>query len=109
VRIPGVIERRSAFHAECEDASNRSDASYELETVLAARDCPSGGHEVGELGSPVRSEKPSNQDVCLRPIELLACHVIADRRNLEAPALAVGQDRGEDAWAIETRHAEPIN
>src|SRR5262249_35363593 len=89
---------------------NRSSASpYELETVLAARDCPARGHEVGELGSPVRSEKPCNQDVGLGPIELLACHVIAARRDLEAPALPVVQDRGKDAWAVKTRDAEPID
>src|SRR5262245_27944453 len=44
-----------------------------------------------------------------RAIELLACHVIADRRDLEAPALPVVQDRGKDAWAVETWHAEPID
>ena len=109
MRIPGIVERRPAFHAEPEDASNRGDASYELETVLASRDCPARGHEVGELGSPVRSEKPCDQDVGLGPIELLACHVIADRRDLEAPSLPVVQDPGKDAWAVKTRHAEPIN
>src|SRR5262249_32870811 len=109
VRIPGVVERRLAFHAEPEDASNRGDASYELETVLAARDCPARRHEVGELGSPVRPEKPCNQDAGRGPIELLACHAIADRRELEARALPVVQDRGKDAWAVKTRHAEPID
>src|SRR5262245_28055250 len=58
---------------------------------------------------PVRSEKPCNQDVGLGPIELLACHVIADRRDLEAPALPVVQDGGKDAWAVKTWHAEPID
>src|SRR6516165_3161371 len=82
--------------------------SYELETVLAARDCPASGHEVGELGSPMRSEKPCNQDVGLGPIELLACHVIAERRDLEAPALCVIQDCGKNAWAVKVRHTEPI-
>ena len=60
-----------------------------VKTVPVARDCSASGHEVGEFGLPVRSEKPCNQHVGLGPIELLTRHVIAHGRDLEATALAV--------------------
>ena len=56
MRIPGVVESRPAFHADLQDASNRGDAPYELETVTVARDCSASGHEFGELGRAMRSE-----------------------------------------------------
>src|SRR5262249_46335829 len=109
VRISGVVERRPAFHAEPEDASNLGDATYELETVLAARDCPTSWHEVGELGSPVRSEKPCNRAGAPGPIALLAAHVIAGWADLDAAALPIVQSRGNDAWAVDTWRAKPID
>src|SRR5262249_17072097 len=109
VRIPRVIESRSAFHAKFENAPNRRDAAYDLETVLVARSDRTSGHEVSQLGRAVPPKKPCNQDVGVGPIELPARHVTVYRRDLEPAAFRIIQDRGEHTWAVKGWRTEPID
>ena len=66
-------------------------------------------HEVNDLRHPVWREKTGNQDVCLRPVDLLVSRPGPGGRNLEVPTLFVVQNRGKHAGRVEIRAAEPID
>ena len=49
------------------------------------------------------------EHVGVGPVELLALHALGGGADAEAAALAIVEERGEDARRVEARQAEPVD
>src|SRR5215472_8092695 len=66
-------------------------------------------HEIFQFSDAIGEQESRHQDVCRRPIELFAPHLIADRADLKATSFVVVQNCAKDAWSVEMRIAIPID
>ena len=92
----GVIEGQRALHLEGHRSPDYFDAADDLATVnsfLGGADW----HVVRHLTDPVGREEARDQDIGVRPVELLGRYSFAHRSYLEASAFPIIQDGGEDA------------
>ena len=89
-----VIERGGAVEQERQSAAHDADAAHE---VVGAGAAGTDGHVVLDLGDAVGVQEPRDQDVGVRPVELLAAEFLVGGRDPESPALAIVQDGREHA------------
>jgi hypothetical protein len=105
--ITGIIESRRTFHLEVHLSADHLDPANQLVPSTAVL----GGvyrHVVRDLRYPVGREEAADQDVGVRPIELLARDAVRDRGDLEASALLVVEDRRKDARGVEAWQTQPV-
>jgi hypothetical protein len=103
-------ESRRAFELELHGASHHLDPPDELVPV-ARFGRHVHRHVVGDLANAIGREKAGDQDVGVRPVELLVGDSLPARRNLEAAALLVVQDGGEtlgeSKWGKQSQSMAP--
>ncbi|MGC4032995.1 MAG: hypothetical protein QM754_14920 [Tepidisphaeraceae bacterium] len=61
------------------------------------------GHVVDDLDHRVVAQKPGDEHVRFRPVNLPAVHAVVQRRDFEVAALLVVENSAEDAGRIEVR------
>lgn len=66
-------------------------------------------HEVGQLDDPVGTKRPRNENIRLRPVELLGVGLANPGRNTELSAPILVKNAREDARRIEMRNAQPVD
>src|SRR5919204_62050 len=96
---PNVISfRNNAHRFTIPPPRPPDDADDPDEPAGAALPRPSGDrHEVDDLADPGRAEETGDEDVGVREVELLVRGPDVRRRDLEATADPLVQDRREDA------------
>src|ERR1044071_4866644 len=106
--IAGVIERRLADHAERERATDHAHTPNQLMFTV-----PGGrlvdGHKIGYFADPVRRQETGNENVGVRPIELLVRDVVSAGADLKAAGFLVVEQGAEDAGRVEGWKAEPVD
>ena len=109
VRIPGVVEGRPALHLKAQLAANHTHAPDQTVIpgmVLAAR---ADRHVVNELGDASSRQESRHQNIRVRPVQLLAGHVIFLGADLEPAADFVVENCPKHARRVEVREAEPVD
>ncbi len=98
--ISAIVEGRTALKSKRQPTPNHTDSSDQFiqHDARAAH-----GHVVLHLAHAIGVEEAGNEDVGVRPVELLVAEWVAVRGDPEAPTLGVVQDGGEDARGIEVR------
>src|SRR5215218_2951275 len=113
VLLSGVVESWGALHPEGHNPPGDPDAPDQLAGPFAAVRLGGrrGGHRhvVHDLPDPIRGKEPRDQDVGVRPVELLAAYPVPHGGYLEAPAFLIVEDGGEDARGVEARQTEPVD
>ena len=107
VPFAGVVEGRGALHPERHLAPHHPDPPDELVVAVPVLG-GANGHVVDELPDTLGREEARNEDVRIRPVELLVRAPLRFGRYLEAPTLLVVQDGREDARRVEVREAQPV-
>ena len=108
MRRSSVVEGRVALHPKLEAAPDRLDPPDQL--VLPARQSGKAyRHEILNLPDAVWREKPRDQNVRVRPIELFGSAAFAYRSDLKAAAFPVIENGAEDTRGIEVGKAEPVD
>ena len=100
VGAAGIVEGRTALESKLQPTPNHTDSSDQFirHGARAAH-----GHVVLHLAHALGVEEAGDEDVGVRPVELLVAEWVADRGDPEASTLGVVQDGGEDARGIEVR------
>jgi hypothetical protein len=96
VPVTGVIEGGRTLHPEGHLSADHLDPPDQLVAPVAVRGA-ADRHVVRDLRDPFGREEAADEDVGVRPVELLAGNALRSRGYLEAPALLVVEDGGEDA------------
>ena len=102
----GVVEGGAALHVKRDAAADDADSPDQF---LRHRAGAADRHVILDLTHAVVVQKARDEDVGVRPVELLVPEIVAGRGNPEAPALLVVQDGGEDARRIEVRQTQPVD
>src|SRR3712207_988890 len=106
--VAGVIECRRTLHPEVHLSANHFEPADELVasvTILGHV----YRHIVRDLRYPVERKEPRDEDIGVGPVELFAGYTLRNRGNLEASALLVVEDGGEDARGVEMRQTQPVD
>ena len=106
MRGAGVVEGGTALQAKGQPAADDADPPDQL---VRHRADATDRHVILDLAHAVVVQEAGDEDVGVRPVELLVPEVVAGRGDAEAAALSVVQDGGEDAGRIEVRQAEPVD
>src|SRR5215213_4967682 len=107
VLLAGVVEGGGTLHPEGHGAADHLDAADDLVSALAAvRDAYR--HVVRDFTDTVWCEEAGDEDVGVRPVELLAGGRFRIGRDSEPPTFLVVEDGREDARGIVARQAQPV-
>jgi hypothetical protein len=107
VLFTGVVEGRGTLHPEAHLAAHHPGPPDDLMVSVPVLG-DAHGHVVDDLADTVRREEARYEDVRVGPVELLACGSLCRGRYLEASALLVVEDGGEDARGVEMGGAQPV-
>jgi hypothetical protein len=107
VLLAPVVEARLHLDAELHLAAHHHHAPQEPVPVqLRLR---LDGHEVLQLAHAVGGEEARDQDVRVGEVELLGGPLVTRRPQRVEAALALVEDRAEDARGVERRAAVPVD
>src|SRR5215218_9958627 len=104
VFLAGVVEGGGTLHPEGHGAAHYLDAADDLVSALAlVREAYR--HVVSDFSDAVWREEAGDEDVGVRPVELLACDPFRVGRDYEPPPFFVVKDGSEDARGVVARQA----
>jgi hypothetical protein len=103
VVVASIVEAWFETKTKWDHASDAHDtADYFLSWALK-------GHEVVDLAYTVRTQEPSDQNIGVREIQLFGFRVGVSRRDAIEAACAAVENGCEDARAVETVWAVPVD
>jgi len=100
VGLAAVVEGRTALDEEANWTADAADPAVNLMVGQRVRR-ETYGHEVFDLGDAVFVGEARDEDVCGRPVKLLAVNLLRSGSNLKATSLVFIENRAENAGRVE--------
>jgi len=67
------------------------------------------GHKIGDFANPVRRQETGDENVGVRPIELLVSDIVSAGADLKPAGLFIVQQGAENTGGVERWKAEPVD